>query len=63
MEAKPAEGDLSVCFSCTALLVYTKDGLRLMTDQEYAELTSQERAYLDFAKAKIGKLHERNQQP
>ncbi len=34
----PASGDVSICLYCSALMIYTEDGLRDPTDEEFSKL-------------------------
>ena len=36
--AKPEPGDISLCFACAAIGIFTEDGVRKPTDEELAEL-------------------------
>lgn len=52
---KPAPGDLTVCFYCATVLVYTENDLRLVTEDDLEGLTAENRTRLDDVAALVKK--------
>ena len=53
-DRKPAEGDLSICVHCFAVLVIREDlTVRKMTPKEWAALSTEAQMYISFARFQI----------